>query len=185
MPGGDGTGPTGLGSMTGRAAAYCAGSAVPGSVNIVETKDLSFEAVGNPNVSRDSGAGIQAAQLVAEKGARFVVTGNCVPNAYRTLLAAGLGVIVGYSGAVRDVVESFKAGWYSAAKQPSVASCFGAGPTLDAAASSSPNQSRKLSLTRAKNSMCSRSRPEQWRSNSRVSTDASSPTLENDSVVHP
>ena len=34
MPGGDGTGPTGMGPMTGRAAGYCAGSAVPGFVNV-------------------------------------------------------------------------------------------------------------------------------------------------------
>jgi predicted Fe-Mo cluster-binding NifX family protein/ferredoxin len=102
---------------------------------IVETDDLSFEVVGNPNVSRDSGAGIQAAQLVADTGARFVITGNCGPNAYQTLSAAGLGVLVGCSGTVRDVVENPKAGRYSAATQPNVASHFGAGPTLDAAGS--------------------------------------------------
>ena len=33
MPGGDGTGPMGLGAMTGRRAGYCAGFAVPGYVN--------------------------------------------------------------------------------------------------------------------------------------------------------
>ena len=33
MPGGDGTGPMGMGAMTGRAAGYCAGSGVPGYVN--------------------------------------------------------------------------------------------------------------------------------------------------------
>ena len=35
MPGGDGTGPAGMGPMTGRAAGYCVGYAVPGSVNPV------------------------------------------------------------------------------------------------------------------------------------------------------
>lgn len=35
MPFGDGTGPAGLGPMTGRAAGYCAGYAVPGSMNPV------------------------------------------------------------------------------------------------------------------------------------------------------
>ena len=30
MPGGDGTGPMGMGPMTGRAAGYCAGNSVPG-----------------------------------------------------------------------------------------------------------------------------------------------------------
>ena len=33
MPGGDGTGPGGMGPMTGRAAGYCAGYAVPGFAN--------------------------------------------------------------------------------------------------------------------------------------------------------
>jgi len=33
MPGGDGTGPAGLGPMTGRAAGYCAGFGVPGYMN--------------------------------------------------------------------------------------------------------------------------------------------------------
>jgi hypothetical protein len=35
MPGGDGTGPAGLGPMTGRAAGYCAGYQVPGYMNPV------------------------------------------------------------------------------------------------------------------------------------------------------
>ncbi len=33
MPGGDGTGPMGMGPMTGRAAGYCAGSPAPGFAN--------------------------------------------------------------------------------------------------------------------------------------------------------
>jgi len=33
MPGGDGTGPGGMGPMTGRAAGYCAGYSVPGFMN--------------------------------------------------------------------------------------------------------------------------------------------------------
>ncbi|MBC8461292.1 MAG: DUF5320 domain-containing protein, partial [Deltaproteobacteria bacterium] len=35
MPGGDGTGPAGLGPMTGRAAGYCAGFPAPGFANAV------------------------------------------------------------------------------------------------------------------------------------------------------
>lgn len=33
MPRGDGTGPTGMGAMTGRAAGYCAGTGMPGFAN--------------------------------------------------------------------------------------------------------------------------------------------------------
>ena len=35
MPGGDGTGPLGMGSMTGRAAGYCAGNDVAGYANAI------------------------------------------------------------------------------------------------------------------------------------------------------
>jgi hypothetical protein len=35
MPGGDGTGPAGMGPMTGRGAGYCAGYSTPGAVNPV------------------------------------------------------------------------------------------------------------------------------------------------------
>jgi hypothetical protein len=41
MPGGDGTGPMGLGSMTGRAAGYCAGYPVPGYMNPVPGRGYS------------------------------------------------------------------------------------------------------------------------------------------------
>jgi predicted Fe-Mo cluster-binding NifX family protein len=92
---------------------------------IVETDDLDFEAVENPNVTLGGGAGIQSAQLVSEKGVRFVLTGNCGPNAHRTLSAAGTGVIVGCSGLVRDVVEQFKAGRLSPVDGPNVADHFG------------------------------------------------------------
>ena len=43
---------------------------------VVETEDLSFEAIENTNTGSASGAGIQSAQLMAEKGVKFVLTGN-------------------------------------------------------------------------------------------------------------
>lgn len=105
---------------------------------IVETDDLAFEAVENPNVMLGGGAGIQSAQLMNEKGVRFVLTGNCGPNAYQTLSAAGIEIIVGCSGRLRDVVEQFKAGRLSAVDQPNVASHFGTGsPDPDSQAASS------------------------------------------------
>lgn len=97
---------------------------------IVETDTLAFEAIENPNVNLGGGAGIQTGQLMAEKDVEFVLTGNCGPNAHSALSAAGIGVVVGCSGTVRDVVEQFKAGQFNAAAGPNVASHFGtAGPT--------------------------------------------------------
>jgi len=81
---------------------------------IVDTDDLALQAVENPNAMLGSGAGIQSAQLMAEKGVGFVLTGNCGPNACQALSAAGIQVIDGCSGVVRDVVEQFKAEQLSA-----------------------------------------------------------------------
>jgi len=94
---------------------------------IVETDDLAFEAVDNPNLTLGGGAGIQSAQLMDQKGVRFVLTGNCGPNAYRTLAAAGIEVIIGCSGLIRDVVEQFKAGRLNAADKANVVGHFGMG----------------------------------------------------------
>ena len=88
---------------------------------IVDTDTLDFEAVENPNVALGGGAGIQSAQLIAAKDVKFVLTGNCGPNAHATLSAASIEVIPGCSGAVRDAVERFKAGQFNAASEPNVA----------------------------------------------------------------
>ncbi len=92
---------------------------------IVETDDMSFQAIENTSVTLGGGAGIQSAQLMAENGVKFVLTGNCGPNAYQTLAAAGIGVIIGCSGTVAEVVEQFKAGGLNAAGEPNVAGHFG------------------------------------------------------------
>ena len=42
MPGGDGTGPAGMGPMTGRAAGYCAGYPMPGYMNPIAGRGLGF-----------------------------------------------------------------------------------------------------------------------------------------------
>jgi len=97
---------------------------------IVDSESLEAEAFENPNIMASGGAGIQSAQLVAERGAQIVLTGNCGPNAYQTLEAAGIGVVVGVSGTVREAVEKYKSGEFSPASGPSVAekSGSGAGP---------------------------------------------------------
>ena len=92
---------------------------------IVDTDTLDLEAVENPNVALGGGAGIQSGQLMAAKNVKFVLTGNCGPNAHETLSAAGIGVIPGCSGTVRDAVERFKAGQLNTASEPTVASHSG------------------------------------------------------------
>ncbi len=85
---------------------------------IVETNDMSVEAVANQNASAGGGAGIQSAQLIADKDAKVVLTGNCGPNAFRTLEAAGIEVVIGAGGTVREAVEHYRAGKLSASGGP-------------------------------------------------------------------
>lgn len=77
---------------------------------IIDLDTLQYEAISNPNIDARGGAGIQSGQIMAEKGVGAVVTGNVGPNAYQTLTAAGISVITGASGTVREAVEKFKNG---------------------------------------------------------------------------
>jgi predicted Fe-Mo cluster-binding NifX family protein len=101
----------------------------------VDTDTLEFEAVENPFVEASGGAGIQAGQLVASKGAKAVLTGSCGPNAYQTLSAAGIEVVSGVSGPLRAAIRGFAGGTGPRAAQgPDVpphhgmGSGFGQGP---------------------------------------------------------
>jgi len=94
---------------------------------VVDIDTMSAEAIENPNLALGGGAGIQSAQLMAEHDVSVVLTGNCGPNAHQTLSAAGIQIIVGASGCIRDAVERFKAGSLSTIQEPNVASHFGMG----------------------------------------------------------
>lgn len=78
---------------------------------VVDTDAHELEIADNEqNVEAAQGAGIQAARLVAERGADVVITGHCGPKAFRTLSAAGIKVVVGAEGTVAEALEKFKAG---------------------------------------------------------------------------
>ena len=94
---------------------------------IVETDDMSFEAFDNENIALGGGAGIQSAQFVASKGAKAVITGNCGPNAVRTLSAAGVEVFVGQTGTVKEAVIRYKNDALRPATEANVPDHFGAG----------------------------------------------------------
>jgi predicted Fe-Mo cluster-binding NifX family protein len=76
----------------------------------VDTNTMAVEAVQNASAGSMSGAGIQAAQAMAGRGVQAVITGNVGPNAYQVLSSAGIRILTGASGTVREAVEKFKAG---------------------------------------------------------------------------
>jgi len=94
---------------------------------IVDTDDMSAEVFENENMNLGSGAGIQSAQFIAEKGGKVLITGNVGPNAARTLSAAGVELISGQTGTVRQAVENYKKGNLKPNTAPNVPGHFGMG----------------------------------------------------------
>lgn len=97
---------------------------------IVDPQTMVYESIENPNISVGGGAGIQSAQLMAQKGVYAVLTGNCGPNAFRVFEAAGIRVITGVSGSVQKAVSQYNAGTQPNADNPNVPSHFGMGGTM-------------------------------------------------------
>jgi len=94
---------------------------------IVDTDSSDLEAVQNPNVTGMGGVGVQSGQFMSEKQVKAVLTGNVGPNAFRTLQAAGIEVITGVSGSVKEAVEKYKKGELKTAGDANVDSKFGMG----------------------------------------------------------
>lgn len=92
---------------------------------IVDLDTLEVECLENAGQSVGGGAGIQSAQKMADKDVKTVLTGNCGPNAYRTLDAAGIEVVVGVSGIIREAIERYRKGDASPIQAPSVGSHHG------------------------------------------------------------
>ncbi len=75
---------------------------------IVDSETSGFEVLDNKeNANALKGAGIQAASMIAEKGAEVLVTGFCGPNAFKALKAAKIGVASNAEGSVRDAVKAY------------------------------------------------------------------------------
>ena len=94
----------------------------------IDSDTQAFEAVENPNIGASGGAGIQSAQLVANNGVEALITGQVGPNAFTTLQAAGIKILTGASGKVREVLEKYQKGQISSSAQgPTVKAHFGMG----------------------------------------------------------
>jgi predicted Fe-Mo cluster-binding NifX family protein len=94
---------------------------------IVNSETMEFEAY--PNLAADStgGAGIKIAQTIANEVVKVVITGNVGPNAFGVLSAAGIEIVTGAFGTVREVVEKFKRGELKRTGAPTVGGHFGVG----------------------------------------------------------
>jgi len=89
-----------------------------------DTDTLQWEAQPNPGVSAPGGAGIQAAQFVAEKKVDAVISGDFGPNAFEALDTAGIQMYVyGEVRTAREAIECFKAGQLQQVGVPTQSDC--------------------------------------------------------------
>ncbi len=81
------------------------------------------------NASRNAmgGAGISAAQLLADKNVDVVITGNVGPNAHHALNAANIEIYQCDAGDVKAAIAQYKGGNLSKIGAPSVGAHAGQG----------------------------------------------------------
>lgn len=78
---------------------------------IYNIDDDTYEFIDNvQNLNAAQGAGIQAAQNVANKDVKAVITGHCGPKAFAVLSAAGIKVYTGAESTIKEAIEKFKKG---------------------------------------------------------------------------
>jgi predicted Fe-Mo cluster-binding NifX family protein len=94
---------------------------------IVDTETMNLEALPNMAAGAMGGAGVQAAQMVANRGVQAVLTGSVGPNAFQALSAAGINIITGVFGTVKEAVEKFKSGQLQKITAPTAPMGFGMG----------------------------------------------------------
>ena len=94
---------------------------------IIDSETMQFEAIPNMAAGATGGAGIQAAQTIAKKGVRLLITGNVGPKAFQALSVAGIEIVTSAFGTVREAVEKFKRGELKKTGAPTVGGHFGMG----------------------------------------------------------
>lgn len=88
---------------------------------IVDIRTMEFEVILNQSGQQaPHGVGIQAAALVARQQPVLVLTGHCGPKAFHCLQDAGISVIVGVEGSVRDAVHDLRKGKLLPSRGPNI-----------------------------------------------------------------
>ncbi len=81
---------------------------------IVETDDMSFEALDGPPRSSGPGAGVAAVSIAVSKGAQALLVGHIAPHLVNAMQKQSIDVVTGVSGtaaeAVADYLESREEG---------------------------------------------------------------------------
>ncbi|MEA5039156.1 MAG: NifB/NifX family molybdenum-iron cluster-binding protein [Clostridiaceae bacterium] len=75
-----------------------------------DTESESCAYLDNSAIASEGGAGIKAAQMLADHGAGAVITYRCGENAAQVLHAANIGIYRAQDGTIAENIEKFRRG---------------------------------------------------------------------------
>jgi predicted Fe-Mo cluster-binding NifX family protein len=84
-----------------------------------------YDFIDNDAAALSGGAGLQAAQMLADAGVNAVITGNIGPNASNVLEAAGIKTYLCNTGTVGEVLQEYRNGGLAESSGHTVSSHFG------------------------------------------------------------
>lgn len=94
---------------------------------VYDTETKEARAVRNPAGESGGGAGVKAAQIVVDTGAKVAITGNVGPNALDVLLRGGVRCFTAGSATLEDAVADYEAGRLDEIKSATVGPHSGMG----------------------------------------------------------
>ncbi len=95
--------------------------------SVIDTESDEYQAVSNASVDSAHGAGIRAAQTVAQLGVEAVITGHVGPNAHKALSRAGIQIYTTEGGTVSEALDDLQKGSLISVNAPTVRGHFGQG----------------------------------------------------------
>lgn len=94
---------------------------------VIDTESKEFEVFPNESSEVMGGAGIKAAQFVADLGVKLVFTGNVGPNAFDVLDAANIEILTDIEGTVKNSLKLYEKGKLNKAQSSTVEAHHGMG----------------------------------------------------------
>ncbi|RXA20986.1 dinitrogenase iron-molybdenum cofactor biosynthesis protein [Methanosarcina sp. MSH10X1] len=92
---------------------------------IYDPETGSVESISNVNAAASGGAGIKAAEVVANAGVGVLLTGGAGPNAFSIFAELGIDVQVGAKGTVGEAIRQYEAGELQSIRSPNSTPGFG------------------------------------------------------------
>jgi len=92
---------------------------------LIDPNSEQFESIINPALDAGGGAGVQAAQLLGNKGVEVVLVGNIGPKAISVFNAANINVYTEIQDTVEKTMALYQEGKLKLLSEPTVSSHFG------------------------------------------------------------